>query len=48
MPRALPAGMAAEIGRAAGFGSIALLDIQTVDGTQYFWTENNYLQYPPS
>jgi hypothetical protein len=45
MPRALPAGMAAEIGRAAGFGSIALLDVQTVDGTQYFWTENNYAQY---
>src|SRR3954470_9303584 len=46
MPRTLPAGMAAEIGREAGFADIALLDIQTVDGTQYFWTDNDYAQYP--
>lgn len=40
MPHALPAGMSTEIAKQAGFGEIALLDVQTVDGTNYFWTDS--------
>jgi hypothetical protein len=46
MPRTLPAGMATAIGKQAGFGSIALLDIALADGSGYFLTDNNYSQYP--
>src|SRR3954465_2942735 len=46
MPRTLAAGMATDLGKQSGFADIALLDIQTVDGTQYFWTDNDYAQYP--
>src|SRR5438309_10202629 len=45
MPRALPAGMSTDVAKLAAFASIALLDLQTVDGSQYFWTDNNYNQY---
>lgn len=40
MPRTLPAGMSAMIARQGGFGEVALLDIITVDGTKYFWTDS--------
>jgi hypothetical protein len=46
MPRTLPNGMAAAIAKQTDFGHVALLDLQTVDGSQYFWTDNDYSQYP--
>jgi phage-related protein len=45
MPVILPAGMAVEIAKPFGFGEIVLLDIQTVDGTQFFLTEKGDI-YP--
>ena len=46
MPRSLSAPMISYIAEQSGFASIALLDVQTVDGTQYFWSDNNYNQFP--
>jgi phage-related protein len=41
MPRTLPAGAAAFIAnQGAPFMPILLLDIQTFDGTQYFWSDS--------
>lgn len=40
MPRTLPAGAQAWLAKRAGILSpVVLLDIQTIDGTQYFWSD---------
>jgi len=39
MPRMLPAGMVAELKKRNGFALIALLDVQTVDGTNFYWSD---------
>jgi phage-related protein len=40
MPRTLPAGTEAFLARQGGmFVPVVLVDIQTIDGTQYFWSD---------
>jgi hypothetical protein len=39
VPRTQPAGTEAFLARQGGFMPILLLDIQTLDGTQYFWSD---------
>ncbi|HLJ87765.1 MAG TPA: hypothetical protein VKZ53_13145 [Candidatus Angelobacter sp.] len=39
MPRTLPTGMQAELSKHGGFVDTILLDIQTSDGSTFFWTD---------
>ncbi len=39
MPRTLPSGMELELKRPGGFMPYVLMDVQTADGTNYFWSD---------